>query len=431
MRAMWNAGAEASPYRDLGMPARLAGRLHRRHQADRRPDADPARNRRPDPVRSTGRAGGCTRRCRTRATSRSRAARTSMCVTHADEVNRELLPSCAEPRAGATAALTTVFDAFHRAPAARPTAGRSSPGRRERSAAAAAARVPADASHVAHGRRGCWPTGSRWSSPTCPATARRSGPRPRRDHAPHSKRALGGRSGRGDGALGYERFAVAGHDRGGRVAYRMALDHPDAGQRGRGVRRRADRRGVGARRRAAGARLLALGVPRPARPAARAADRRRPGRVLRSPRACAGARPRARPLPGRADGRLPADCSTTRASSRRSARTTGPGATIDREHDDADRGARRIECPLLVLWSAAGCAAAASTATCSTSGALGAQVTGRGLDASHFLVEDRPDDVADELTAFLPALDPIHEEAPPMSSDIAATKGRATTSPAA
>jgi haloacetate dehalogenase len=28
--------------------------------------------------------------------------------------------------------------------------------------------------------------------------------------------------------LGFERFAVVGHDRGGRVAYRMALDHPDA-----------------------------------------------------------------------------------------------------------------------------------------------------------------------------------------------------------
>jgi haloacetate dehalogenase len=29
-------------------------------------------------------------------------------------------------------------------------------------------------------------------------------------------------------ALGHERFAVAGHDRGARVAYRMALDHPKA-----------------------------------------------------------------------------------------------------------------------------------------------------------------------------------------------------------
>jgi haloacetate dehalogenase len=31
--------------------------------------------------------------------------------------------------------------------------------------------------------------------------------------------------------LGHARFSVVGHDRGGRVAYRMALDHPDAAQR--------------------------------------------------------------------------------------------------------------------------------------------------------------------------------------------------------
>ena len=29
-------------------------------------------------------------------------------------------------------------------------------------------------------------------------------------------------------ALGHPRFMVAGHDRGGRVAYRLALDHPEA-----------------------------------------------------------------------------------------------------------------------------------------------------------------------------------------------------------
>src|SRR5437867_1986043 len=27
--------------------------------------------------------------------------------------------------------------------------------------------------------------------------------------------------------LGFDRFAIAGHDRGGRVVHRMALDHPD------------------------------------------------------------------------------------------------------------------------------------------------------------------------------------------------------------
>jgi haloacetate dehalogenase len=33
------------------------------------------------------------------------------------------------------------------------------------------------------------------------------------------------------GRLGHERFAVVGHDRGARVAYRMALDHPDRVER--------------------------------------------------------------------------------------------------------------------------------------------------------------------------------------------------------
>ena len=32
-------------------------------------------------------------------------------------------------------------------------------------------------------------------------------------------------------AMGHERFSVAGHDRGGRVAYRLALDHPEAVER--------------------------------------------------------------------------------------------------------------------------------------------------------------------------------------------------------
>src|SRR5262249_39281142 len=42
-------------------------------------------------------------------------------------------------------------------------------------------------------------------------------------------------------ALGHDRFAVIGHDRGARVAYRMALDHPDRVE-GRGVTRiRANR----------------------------------------------------------------------------------------------------------------------------------------------------------------------------------------------
>jgi haloacetate dehalogenase len=52
-------------------------------------------------------------------------------------------------------------------------------------------------------------------------------PTPASDHAPHSKRALARDQVPAMASLGHRRFAVAGHDRGGRVAYRMALDHPD------------------------------------------------------------------------------------------------------------------------------------------------------------------------------------------------------------
>ncbi len=47
------------------------------------------------------------------------------------------------------------------------------------------------------------------------------------DHAPYSKRAMALDQIAVMRHLGFERFFVAGHDRGGRVAYRMALDHPE------------------------------------------------------------------------------------------------------------------------------------------------------------------------------------------------------------
>ena len=46
------------------------------------------------------------------------------------------------------------------------------------------------------------------------------------DHAAYSKRAMAQDQVEVMSHLGFETFAVAGHDRGGRVAHRMALDHP-------------------------------------------------------------------------------------------------------------------------------------------------------------------------------------------------------------
>jgi haloacetate dehalogenase len=47
------------------------------------------------------------------------------------------------------------------------------------------------------------------------------------EHEPYSKRAMARDQVFVMRHLGFERFGVCGHDRGGRVAYRMALDHPE------------------------------------------------------------------------------------------------------------------------------------------------------------------------------------------------------------
>lgn len=47
------------------------------------------------------------------------------------------------------------------------------------------------------------------------------------DHAPHSKRAMAQDLVEAMERLGFRSFHLVGHDRGGRVAHRLALDHPD------------------------------------------------------------------------------------------------------------------------------------------------------------------------------------------------------------
>jgi haloacetate dehalogenase len=47
-----------------------------------------------------------------------------------------------------------------------------------------------------------------------------------KDHTPYTKRAMAQTMVEAMEALGHVHFGLAGHDRGGRVAYRLALDHP-------------------------------------------------------------------------------------------------------------------------------------------------------------------------------------------------------------
>jgi haloacetate dehalogenase len=229
------------------------------------------------------------------------------------------------------------------------------------------------------------------------------------DHAPHSKRVLAADQVQAMAALGHERFAVAGHDRGGRVAYRMALDHPDRVSAA-AVLDVVPTGEVWAR---ADARLalvywhwafLAQPAPLPER------------LIAGDPDAFFDLHVRALGLGGEA-GRYPADlmaayrrllddpsiveaiCEDYRA-----------GAGIDREHDDADLGTRRIQCPLLALWSARGALPRLYEDVLEVWRPWAADVTGRGLDTSHFLVEDRPEEIADALTTFLETHAPPNDQ---------------------
>jgi haloacetate dehalogenase len=238
-------------------------------------------------------------------------------------------------------------------------------------------------------------------------------PVPTPDHAAHSKRALAVDLVEAMAGLGHDRFAVAGHDRGGRVAYRMALDHPDR-VTAAAVFDVVPTGDVWARADAA----LALGYwhwaflaqPAPL-----------PERLIGAdPDAFFDLHVRVLGL-GRAPGRYPADLMTAYRALLDDAGTVQAicedyraGAGIDREHDDADRGRRRIECPLLALWSAGGALPRFYGDVLDVWRPWAPQVTGWGLEASHFLVEDQPEQVAVLLSDFL------RDPARPGRSDAAA-----------
>lgn len=63
--------------------------------------------------------------------------------------------------------------------------------------------------------------------PDLPGYGDSTGPVPDKDHENYSKRSFGNIMASLMQQLGFDRYAVAGHDRGGRVAYRMTLDHPE------------------------------------------------------------------------------------------------------------------------------------------------------------------------------------------------------------
>ena len=72
---------------------------------------------------------------------------------------------------------------------------------------------------------------------------------------------------------------------------------------------------------------------------------------------------------------------------------------IDLEHDTADL-ARRIACPLLVLWGAKG-VVGRSYDVLAVWRERADRVSGRALPCGHYLAEEAPEEILAELLAFL------------------------------
>jgi haloacetate dehalogenase len=216
-------------------------------------------------------------------------------------------------------------------------------------------------------------------------------------HATYSKRAMAEDCLAVMRALGHTRFAVAGHDRGGRVAYRLALDHPEA---------------------------VAALIPVDIIPTGEAWRRANAEWALRAYHWPFLAQPS--PLPETLIGKDPAYYVEHTLRSWSKTRDLSPfapealqhyrallqqparvhavcedyraGAGIDRELDDADLAAgRKIACPTLVLYAShylAGSPLDVWRAWCS-------DVSGAAVDSGHFLAEENPKDTLAALVSFL------------------------------
>jgi haloacetate dehalogenase len=219
-------------------------------------------------------------------------------------------------------------------------------------------------------------------------------PRSDGDHGAYSKRVMARDQVELMQALGFERFALVGHDRGARVARRLALDHPESVSR-----------------------LAILDIV-PTETIYRTLDQDRATAVWRYffliqppdlPERLIGADPDfyldrtfeewcdtagAITTAARSEYRRCFDPASVHAT----CEDYRAGATIDLAHDGGDQG-HRIGCPLLVLWSGRGIGSTYDVLMIWQNQAK--DVRGRALDCGHFLPEERPAEVSSELGDFL------------------------------
>lgn len=216
------------------------------------------------------------------------------------------------------------------------------------------------------------------------------------DHTAYSKRTVARDQIATMSALGFSRFAVAGHDRGGRVAYRLALDHPDAVSR-----------------------LAVLDIV----PTVEVWTNMTAQSAVQQWHWMFQVQPDG--LPERMIGADPEfflryilehqagkgftfdpeslwdyiACIQDPDMIRGMCEDYRAGWTIDRELDEADKGSKRIVAPMLVLWGEGG--TVAKTDPLNIWSDWADQVSGYSLRCGHFLPEEASTEVASAITSFM------------------------------
>jgi len=218
------------------------------------------------------------------------------------------------------------------------------------------------------------------------------------DHANYSKRAMAADMVAVMQSLGFATFRVLAHDRGARVAHRLALDHPQAVER-MALLDIAPTLAMYEQTSDTFARaywhwfFLIQPAPLPERlieadPAAYVRDvmgKRSAGLAPFDPRALAEYQ-RCLALPGAAHG----ICEDYRAA-----------ATIDLEHDRVDRDAgNRLALPLMVLWGEQGVVGRCFDPLKEWQ-RVAADVQGGALPCGHYIAEEAPDRLLERVLPFL------------------------------
>ena len=217
------------------------------------------------------------------------------------------------------------------------------------------------------------------------------------DHNTYSKRTMAADQAAVMDSLGYDSFAVVGHDRGGRVGHRLALDNPDRVTRLAVLDIVPTRHvfgTVGQDLATAYYHWFFFIQPYDLPETLIGAD---PSYYLRKKIGGWGTSLETFAPEALTEYERCFDAATIHAS----CEDYRASASIDVVHDEADLvEGRKIECPLLALWGGRGVMERIYDVE-AVWREYATNVRGKALDAGHFLAEERPEETTQELKTFL------------------------------